>query len=273
MFRYDVGIDYVQYIPVVKLIGNNSSLSRALMFTYKEPTLGVIFYYASSIFKNIRVGFSVYALATQFLFILSCWKYRKIVKPYISVFMYGCLYYYETYNTFRQALAIAIVIWGLEYIFKKKYAQYLICVAIATSFHYSALISLVLLFYFNSSKNGKQKTVFKSYVVPTVCALFITQLIPLVQYIPIVSVYAKNYIREYSFTSIFTAGTILEVYITLGYIYYRRKSKVLKTINTVQEAVLDKAFIAMNFLCSWLFTGRCSENWRVFLCHIFFSLH
>lgn len=242
MFRYDVGIDYVQYIPVVKLIGNNSSLSRALMFTYKEPTLGVIFYYASSIFKNIRVGFSVYALATQFLFILSCWKYRKIVKPYISVFMYGCLYYYETYNTFRQALAIAIVIWGLEYIFKKKYAQYLICVAIATSFHYSALISLVLLFYFNSSKNGKQKTVFKSYVVPTVCALFITQLIPLVQYIPIVSVYAKNYIREYSFTSIFTAGTILEVYITLGYIYYRRKSKVLKTINTVQEAVLDKAF-------------------------------
>ena len=138
MFRYDVGIDYVQYIPVVKLIGNNSSLSRALMFTYKEPTLGVIFYYASSIFKNIRVGFSVYALATQFLFILSCWKYRKIVKPYISVFMYGCLYYYETYNTFRQALAIAIVIWGLEYIFKKKYAQYLICVAIATSFHYSA---------------------------------------------------------------------------------------------------------------------------------------
>lgn len=43
MFRYEVGIDYVQYIPVVNIIGNNSSLSRALMFTYKEPTLGVIF--------------------------------------------------------------------------------------------------------------------------------------------------------------------------------------------------------------------------------------
>ena len=57
MFRYDVGTDYVQYIPVVNIIGNNSSLSRALMFTYKEPTLGVIFYFAASVFKNIRVGF------------------------------------------------------------------------------------------------------------------------------------------------------------------------------------------------------------------------
>lgn len=77
MFRYEVGIDYVQYIPVVNIIGNNSSLSRALMFTYKEPTLGVIFYFASSIFKNIRVGFSIYALATQILFILSCWKFNN----------------------------------------------------------------------------------------------------------------------------------------------------------------------------------------------------
>lgn len=109
-------------------------------------------------------------------------------------------------------------------------------------------------------------------MVPTVCALFITQLIPLVQYIPIVSVYAKNYIREYSFTSIFTAGTILEVYITLGYIYYRRKSKVLKTINTVQEAVLDKAFYCHELFMFLAFTGRCSENWRVFFCAIYFSV-
>lgn len=66
MFRYDVGIDYVQYITVVNIIGNNSSLSQALKFTYKEPTLGVIFYFAASVFKNIRVGFSIYALATQY---------------------------------------------------------------------------------------------------------------------------------------------------------------------------------------------------------------
>ena len=242
MFRYEVGIDYVQYIPVVNIIGDNSSLSRALMYTYKEPTLGIIFYFASSVFKNIRVGFSIYALATQILFVLSCWKYRNIAKPYVSVFMYGCLYYYGTYNTFRQALAIAIIIWGLEYLLNKKYVQYLICVAIATSFHYSALISLILILYFNPSKEGKQKNAFKSYVIPTVCALFITQLIPLVQYIPILSVYAKNYIREYNFSSMLTAGTILEVYISAGYIYYRKKAKVSKSIGAVQKAILDKAF-------------------------------
>lgn len=242
MFRYDVGTDYVQYIPVVNMIGNNPSLSQALMFTYKEPTLGVIFYFAASLFKNIRVGFSVYALGTQALFILSCWKYRNIAKPYVSVFMYGCLYYYSTYNTFRQALAIAIIIWSLEYLLNKKYAWYLICVALATLFHYSALVSLILLFYFNPSKESKQKKVFKSYLIPTVCALFITQLIPLVRYIPILSVYAENYIRDYSFTSIFTPGTILEVYIVLGYIYYRKKSRVSRAINTVQITVLDKAF-------------------------------
>ena len=40
----------------------------------------------------------------------------------------------------------------------------------------------------------------------------------------------------------FTAGTILEVYITLGYVYYRKRSKVSESINNVQEAILDKAF-------------------------------
>ena len=242
MFRYDVGIDYVQYVPVVKTIGSNSNLSQALGVTYKEPTLGIIFYFAASIFKNIRVGFSIYALATQVLFVLSCWKYRKIAKPYVSIFMYGCLYYYGTYNTFRQALAIAIIVWGLEYLLNKKYVRYLICVAVATSFHYSALISLVLLLYFNPSKEKKQKNNFKSYVAPTICALFVTQLIPLVQYIPILSVYAENYIRDYKFTSMLTEGTILEVYISLGYIYYRKKSKVSKFISDVQETMLDKAF-------------------------------
>lgn len=242
MFRYNVGIDYVQYVPVVNIIGKKSSLSRALKFTYKEPTLGVIFYFASSIFKNIRVGFSIYALATQILFVLSCWKYRSIAKPFISIFMYGCLCYYETYNTFRQALAIAIIVWGLEYILNKKYVQYLICVVIATSFHYSAMISILLLLYFNSSKEGKQTNIFKSYMIPTVCALFITQLIPLVRYIPVLSVYANNYIREYNFTSMLTAGTILEMYISIGYIYYRKKAKVSKYIDTVQKAMFDKAF-------------------------------
>ena len=242
MFRYDVGIDYVQYIPVVNIIGNNSSISQALRFTYKEPTLGIIFYFAASVFKNIRVGFSIYALATHVLFILSCWKYRNISKPYISVFMYGCLYYYGTYNTFRQALAIAIIVWGLEYLLNKKYVRYLICVAIATTFHYSAFVALVLLYYFNPSKEGKQKNVFKSYVVPTICALFITQMIPLIKYVPILSVYAKDYIREYNFTSMFTAGSLLEAYISVGYIYYRKKAKVSNSINGVQEALLDKAF-------------------------------
>ena len=210
---------------------------------------------------------------TQILFILSCWKYRNIAKPYVSVFMYGCLYYYGTYNTFRQALAIAIVIWGLEYLFKQKnMCNILICVAIATCFHYSALISLVFAFlYFNPSKEGKQKNTFKSYVIPTVCALFITQLIPLVQYIPILSVYAKNYIREYNFTSMFTAGTILEVYITLGYVYYRKRSKVSESINNVQEAILDKAFYCHElFYILGLFTGRYSKNWTVFFCTIYF---
>lgn len=242
MFRYDVGIDYVQFVPVVNIIGGNSSLSHALRVTYKEPTLGIIFYFAASIFKNIRIGFSIYAIVTQILFVLSCWKYRKIVKPYMSVFMYGCLYYYGTYNTFRQALAVAIIVWGLEYILKEKYAQYFICVAIATCFHYSALIAVALVLYFNPSREGKQRLVFKTYVIPTACALLVTRLIPLIKYVPVLSVYAKNYIRQYAFTSMLTSGTFLEIFLILGYIHYRKESKDSSVIREFQEVMLDKAF-------------------------------
>jgi len=34
----------------------------------------------------------------------------------------------------------------------------------------------------------------------------------------------------------------LEAYISVGYIYYRKKAKVSNSINGVQEALLDKAF-------------------------------
>lgn len=62
-------------------------------------------------------------------------------------------YFYITYNlmfsnmnTVRQALAVSIVIIGLEFLKDKKYIRYTAFVALAVLFHKSALIAILLLF-------------------------------------------------------------------------------------------------------------------------------
>lgn len=44
----------------------------------------------------------------------------------------------------RQCIAIAIILWGSKYIFNRKLIKYIFTVIIATGFHYSAIISVVL---------------------------------------------------------------------------------------------------------------------------------
>lgn len=64
---------------------------------------------------------------------------------YLSIFMYVCLlFFYSAMNTIRQNIALTIIIIGFCLIRNRKFIPYLLTVAIASLFHFSAIIAIFL---------------------------------------------------------------------------------------------------------------------------------
>ena len=63
----------------------------------------------------------------------------------VSVLLYYAMgYYTNTFNNVRQAIALSIVFCVIPYLINRKFWKYLLGVVIATTFHYSAIIALIV---------------------------------------------------------------------------------------------------------------------------------
>lgn len=89
--------------------------------------------------------------------IIGLYRVRKHISMNFAVLAYCFLFYQETYNMMRQWIAMAIIIFGIVYIFERKLTRYCIAVAVATLFHTTAIIGLLL--YFIASVVRKRKSI------------------------------------------------------------------------------------------------------------------
>ena len=71
-----------------------------------------------------------------------------------SMFVFFFLMYTTAFNVSREYIAVAIVFWGIKYVFKSKFIPFAICILIAGLFHKSAFIAIILWFLW-SHKNNK----------------------------------------------------------------------------------------------------------------------
>ena len=62
----------------------------------------------------------------------------------LSVLMFICLCYLNTLSIIRQALAVSITFYAYRYVVEKKFFKYLLFIVLASLFHSSALIALVI---------------------------------------------------------------------------------------------------------------------------------
>lgn len=70
-------------------------------------------------------------------------KYSKM--PLYSFFLYFALgFYTNTFNNVRQSIAISICFLGFRFLFQRKFYKYVGMAILATMFHYSAIITLLL---------------------------------------------------------------------------------------------------------------------------------
>lgn len=111
--RYEYGFSYLCWI-----LGKISSNPQILIFV-------------TSAFINISIARFIYKNSDNIC--------------YSTALYILCNFFFSYMNIMRQAIAIAIVLWGFEYLKEKKYIKFSIFVVLASFFHASAFLALLLI--------------------------------------------------------------------------------------------------------------------------------
>lgn len=163
-FRYYVGTDYWAYIDAY------NQLVAGSFYNWHFEIGFLTFMKAIAFFKVNYIWFFSIVSAAIIVPIAKTIKERS-PYPIFSITLYVLFYFFcSSFNTPRQFIAIAIIVWSSKYIFNKSFGKYFIAVAIATLFHTSALLFIGL--YFIGKIKITNKIKFAMVIFVVVVALF-----------------------------------------------------------------------------------------------------
>lgn len=136
--REGIGIDYNSYLYHIALIQNGNPHYMETGFKKLVTTL-------EKINSDPKFVIIILGILTTWLFVKAIWEQSD--NPAESIFIFVSWgYYFLTYNTIRNYLALAIVIYAIRFIKQDKKIWFFLLVILAASFHKSALICLLVYF-------------------------------------------------------------------------------------------------------------------------------
>ncbi|MBE6751830.1 MAG: EpsG family protein [Ruminococcaceae bacterium] len=116
----------------------------------KETGYMLLVFLVAKIFGNIQWLLFFIEFIIILCVYIGAWKLRKQISLPLVLLVYYLIFYNDTYNLLRQAIAMAIVFMAVNWLFEKKYVKYLIFVFIAATFHTTAVMGLIVfvVYYF-----------------------------------------------------------------------------------------------------------------------------
>lgn len=139
-FRYDVGEDYLRtYVPYFESVQQFAASG----YTHLEPLYHLINLIIAKLHGNYVWVFALSAV----IFYMAV--YAQILEdspyPLLSVFLIvGMGYCFVFFNAMRQMVGCAILLFAVRYIKQRRLLPFLLCVALATGFHMSCALFLVM---------------------------------------------------------------------------------------------------------------------------------
>jgi hypothetical protein len=152
--RYDFGNDYETYIGLFNRVNENPDIAfDQKMYLFYEPgwmILNWLFrpigFFGMTIFLALVYSIAIYKLIKKYI----PSKYYWLVI-FLLIFNPGFLLVHST--TMRQTVAILLFIFSINFIVNKNYLRFILCIALAATFHYTSLIILLISpFFFNNRK-------------------------------------------------------------------------------------------------------------------------
>ena len=136
--RINVGNDYLSYVEYMHLIDVDA-------YVITEPGFNTLvkLVYGISGFSNYLAVFAVIAFATVALFMYTV--YRDSEDFWFSFFLFMVFgYYFQSLNSIRYYLALAIAVFAIHYVLEKKWLHFLLLILLAATFQRSVLAVLPL---------------------------------------------------------------------------------------------------------------------------------
>lgn len=111
-----------------------------------ELLYNLLVYIVSRFTNNINIlYFMIQAIIMLFVY-RACYDQKENSPMWLSFLLFLLLYYNRSLNMIRQSLALAIILYSFKYIKDKKLVKYTLFVIIASLFHKTALVSLIIYF-------------------------------------------------------------------------------------------------------------------------------
>lgn len=137
--RYGIGPDYNSY----QTFYNASSRGELTSFELGYSLIQNLFLYFNADFQFL-VAF--YSFVYTFLVSIGMYKNTKYILLSLLFIVLWNENFITSLSFIRQTTAVAIVFFGFHYFVLNKRLKYVLAVAVATMFHYSALVYVLLLF-------------------------------------------------------------------------------------------------------------------------------
>ncbi len=136
--RLNVGNDYAKYVEFMHLVDCDAYVPTEVGFN----TLVKIIYGISG-FENFLLVFAFFAFFTVLLFIAAIYKQADSFGFSFFLFMaFG--YYFQSFNTVRYYLALAVAVYAIPYVLKKEWGKFVLLILLGATFHKSLLVVLPL---------------------------------------------------------------------------------------------------------------------------------
>lgn len=134
------------------VVGNDSASSYRNHYLWINSRNVEYSIRGNSFFYIIMKAFSALGLSYQFFIMFEaafvCYSYARLVKkysanPFLSTMWFiGMLYYSFLFSALKQAYAMAFICYAFDAIIQKKPIKFVICVVIASQFHFPAAVFL-----------------------------------------------------------------------------------------------------------------------------------
>ena len=206
-----VGIDTAGYLDAIENI-----IDGRLEYAYgMEWSFRYICYAVSLIVKEPQNFLIIFALITNALIVIRLWGLRKYISFTWGIFAYYSMFYWMSMNLSRQFIAIAIVFYCSKYLLAGKNIKFVFGVVIASLFHQTALISILLIWFNVVNWNNMNRAQRRFFV-------FVTTLSP------ISIIYVQKILLQYS-------GYLKTQEISIGFMIIVKMIILLLTVLTLNQ--------------------------------------
>lgn len=179
--RYGVGVDYNTYLDIYEDWDYLSTTEYGDRF---EPGFQFVNYLCHALSLNVVRYFSILAFLQIFFLFLA---FREAKEPFAFMcltLIFTGLAMVSFMNGIRQCIAFCIFIFAIRYIEKKSFIKYLFFIALAASFHKSAVILLPLYFIWRGKKEWfNNTTVQLALLLLSFCVVFINPIQEIISYV------------------------------------------------------------------------------------------